>query len=232
MLTSPLIIKFRSFTRRLGLNRVIGALFSNGRYEDVFGSAIRAKIRRGDVVWDVGANVGLYSAIFLETTGSSGKVVAFEPTSACFGELRKRFADAPAVIVKNLALGSSDGTISMAIDANPLAATHSVVTDRDAEPAVAVVPVEIRAARSVVHDEPDLFPNVVKIDVEGHEGAVLEGLEPLLQDLRLHCIGIEVHFGLLEERGESWRPRDMERILVRKGFSVHWTDPSHLLATR
>jgi FkbM family methyltransferase len=232
MLTSPLMLHLRSFTRRLGLNRAIGALFSTGRYEDVFGSAIKATIRRGDVVWDVGANVGLYSAIFLEMTGSSGKVVAFEPTSACFGELRKMFSDSPAVIVRNLALGSADGTIAMAIDPDPLAATHSVVTDQMAQPAVAVVPVEVRAARSVVHEEPDLFPNVVKIDVEGHEGAVLEGLEPLLPDPRLRCIGIEVHFGLLEERGESWRPRQMEKTLVRNGYSVRWTDPSHLLATR
>lgn len=94
------------------------------------------------------------------------------------------------------------------------------------------VTVAVRSTSSLVNDEPALFPNAVKIGVEGNGGAVLDGFEPLLADKRLHSIGIEMHFGLLDARGESGPPRQMEQTLARSGFNVHWTDPSHLLATR
>ena len=118
----------------------------------------------------------------------------------------------------------------MAVDADPLAATHHIVSGNTS--GVGFVAVDVRAASSLVKEASDLFPNAVKIDVEGHEGAVLDGFGPLLADKRLHSIGIEVHFGLLDARGESARPRQMEQTLARNGFNVHWTDPSHLLATR
>ncbi len=69
---------------------------------------------------------------------------------------------------------------------------------------------------------PELFPDLVKIDVEGHEGAVLDGMRDLLSNQRLRCIGIEVHFGLLEECGEAHRPRQMEETLGKHGFQVRW----------
>ena len=94
------------------------------------------------------------------------------------------------------------------------------------------VAVQMQAAASIVHAEPNLFPNVVKIDVEGHEGAVLDGFVALLPDRRLRCIGIEMHFGILAARGENDRPKRIEQLLIRNGFKLRWTDPSHLLATR
>jgi hypothetical protein len=54
----------------------------------------------------------------------------------------------------------------------------------------------------------------------------------LLDDPRLRCIGIEVHFGVLDERGESARPKQIEQSLLQHGFRVRWTDPSHLIALR
>lgn len=230
MLSSPLVVRVRSMTRKIGLNKLIGSLLIGSRYEDKFGPAFKACIRTGDTVWDVGANVGLYTAVFLQATGQTGHVVAFEPTAACFDQLHGRFTDPARVTLKNMALGDSDGKISMAVDADPLAATHHIVSGNTS--GAGFVAVDVRAASSLVKEASDLFPNAVKIDVEGHEGAVLDGFGPLLADKRLHSIGIEVHFGLLDARGESARPRQMEATLLRNGFNVRWTDPSHLLATR
>ena len=159
----------------------------------------------------------------------SGRVVAFEPTTACFTELQSRFVNNPQVVLKNIAVGASDGVLSMAVETDALAATHRVVTDNSGG---GVVQVQVRSAASLAAEEPELFPRIVKIDVEGHEGAVLDGFEPLMADQRLHTVGIEVHFGLLDERGESDCPARMEQTLLQHGFKVRWTDPSHLLATR
>lgn len=229
MLASTLIIRLRSLTRKLGINKFLGMVISRGLYEDRFGAAFHAQIIPGDVVWDIGANVGLYTATFYDATGPAGQVVAFEPTQACFRKLVEMFSDNSRVVLKNIAVGDVDGVLTMAIEPDVLAATHRVVMGDGGE---GLVTVDVRSAASLVAANPELFPNIVKIDVEGHEGLVLDGFESLLSDRRLHCVGIEVHFGLLEERGESGRPKQMEQTLKRHGFQTLWTDPSHLLATR
>ncbi len=232
MLTSSWFIQLRRITRRLGLNQWIGQLILSSHYEDRFGPAVSNEVRPGDPVWDIGANLGLYTTEFLKRVGPSGQVVAFEPVTACFAQLHERFADSPQVKLKNMAVGDADGRIAMSLDSDPLAATHRVISAQNLGEGRNFVQVEVRSSASMVADEPGLFPNVVKIDVEGHEGAVMDGMQSLLADQRLRCIGIEVHFGLLDDRGEGARPKQIENTLMQHGFQVRWTDPSHLLALR
>ncbi len=231
MLTSPWTRPFRNFTRQLGLNKLLASLFHNNKYEDRFGSALLEQILPGDIVWDIGANVGLYTEQFLTKVEGSGKVVAFEPTPSCFKSLTEKLSAIPQAILINIAMGSSDGEITMSIENDPLAATHRIV-ESVSSPSSNVINVSIRSASSLISESPNLFPDVVKIDVEGHEGAVIDGMTPLLSDTRLRCIGIEVHFGLLEQRGEGKRPQQIEQTLKDNGFQVSWTDPSHLMALR
>ena len=204
---------------------------SSGSYEDQFGVAFNNEIRSGDTVWDIGANIGLYTGQFKERAAPDGIIVAFEPTPSCFEELQVQFSNDSQVVLKNCAIGESDGQITMVIEDNPLAATHRIIKDSLKEN-LQSVSVLVRSAVSIVDQEPDLFPNVVKIDVEGHEGNVIDGFSKILSDTRLRCIGIEMHFGLLAERGESGRPKEIEQLLADSGFKNRWTDASHLLATR
>lgn len=231
MLTSNIAIRLRNFTRKLGINKVIGTLMSSGNYEDHFGIAFKNEIRSGDSVWDIGANVGLYTGQFKEKASPDGIVVAFEPTPSCNEKLQELFANDSRVKLRNWAIGENDGEITMLVEDDPLAATHRIVTGKPSGDQNSVK-VEVRSAASIIEQEPSLFPNIVKIDVEGHEGYVVDGFSSLLQDPRLRCFGIEMHFGLLEERGESARPKQIERLFQDNGFTIRWTDPSHLLATR
>jgi hypothetical protein len=118
----------------------------------------------------------------------------------------------------------------MSLETDPLAATHRIV---ESQSGGNTVDVPIRSVSSIIQDNPGLFPNIIKIDVEGHEGAVMDGMnENVLKNPCLRCIGIEVHFSLLDERGESKRPQEIEKALIHHGFQVTWTDASHLLAIR
>src|SRR5262245_45392374 len=51
------------------------------------GSFLRL-IQPGDVVWDVGANIGIYSVLAGMRTGPAGKVVSWEPNPETHGVLR------------------------------------------------------------------------------------------------------------------------------------------------
>ena len=48
----------------------------------------------------------------------------------------------------------------------------------------------------------------------------------------LRAVFIEVHFGILAERGLSAAPGRIERLLSEKGFRNRWLDLSHLAAYR
>ena len=112
-----------------------------------------------------------------------------------------------------------------------LAATHRVLPNAVARnPQERNVP--LRSAKSICDERPEWFPNVVKVDVEGHEGDVFDGFGDLLGDKRLRAMGVEVHFGVLHSRGEDKTPARIERLLKNAGFILRWTDPSHFVAVR
>jgi FkbM family methyltransferase len=224
-------MKLRSLVRKTGLNRVLAGLWSRGNYEDRFGSALLDAIRAGDTVWDIGANVGIYTEKFLAAVGATGRVVAFEPTEACHQEIARRVGDEPRLTTMLLALGAERGSITMTVENDAFSVTHRVIPTG----ATTVGPtktVMMSSAAIVCEENPSLFPNVVKIDVEGHEGAVVEGMKPILADPRIRCVGVEVHFALLEARQEIRTPRAIESTLTAAGFRVTWVDPSHIVARR
>jgi len=232
MISSPIVVKIRNFTRKLGLNKLIATLIASKQYEDRFGNAINSQIQPGDIVWDIGANLGIYTQIFLESVSSNGQVVAFEPAPSCFEKLQQKFANVPQVKLKNIAVGSKDETLLIALEQDPLAATHKIVEAGNVSNSNNLVKVEVYSSDSIINLAPELIPNVIKIDVEGYEGQVLDGMQNLLTQKQLRCIGIEVHFGLLDERGEPNRPKQIEKTLTENNFVVFWTDSSHIVATR
>lgn len=233
MRTSPFLMRIRALTRRVGLNWLVAKLvIDSGRgREDRFSSSLVASIRPGDTVWDVGANVGDYIATFLDATSPSGKVLAFEPVEACVRAIVERFGHEPRLTVMPLALGADCGSVTIVIGDYELSTYHRVVTAETADGRPTQT-VKIVTGASISEEYPDLFPNVVKIDVEGHEGRVIDGMQPILIDPRLRVLAIEMHFALLDKQGESATPSRIESRLRFAGFTVSWTDSSHLIAHR
>lgn len=233
MISSPFAIKVRNVTRKVGLNKLISNILTSKEYEDRFGNAINNQIQPGDIVWDIGANLGIYTQIFLDSVSSTGSIVAFEPVIPCFQKLQQKFSDVSNVYLKNIGMGAKDEVSFIRIEQDPLAATHNIVDlDKASETSDNLHKVEIRSSDSFIASEPELIPNIIKIDVEGYEGQVIDGMKNLLSNPKLRCVGIEVHFGLLNDRGEVNRPQEIEKILKQNNFIVRWTDSSHILATR
>ncbi|MFI5231327.1 MAG: FkbM family methyltransferase [Gemmatimonadales bacterium] len=74
-------------------------------------------VRRGDVVFDVGANQGIFTAMMSNLVGRGGRVHAFEPSPETCDLLRATLAmraRTPAnVVVNALAAGAEDGTATL-----------------------------------------------------------------------------------------------------------------------
>jgi len=222
----------RSWARHFGLipalSRIRGLVRPNeaAKYESAFGAALFESVREGDCVWDVGANVGFYSDALAERVGSAGLVCAFEPAPKCFEALRQK--ESGNLKALNLALGNTEATLALALADNPLGTTHSLAqTTSGPSVIVKVVPGDLMVERHGLR-----VPNVIKIDVEGFEEEVIEGLSHTLPNKDCRAVFCEVHFSILDERGQRQAPARIQTALKQYGFATRWVDSSHLAAIR
>ena len=229
--TNPAMIGLRNVARKTGVIQFINQFLPRKKnYEQAFDTAMFEAIKPGDVIWDVGANVGYYTRKFSDSVGSAGQVFAFEPFPATAARLRAELTGVETVTVLPVALGAETGTVSMREGDDEFGATSRIVTGRAG--AGRVTRVDIAAGDSIFSRGLAAAPAIIKIDTEGFELDVLNGMQEILNRAMLRAVSIEVHFGILAERGLSAAPGRIERLLSEKGFRNRWLDLSHLAACR
>ena len=152
---------------------------------------------------------------------------AFEPSPINFKRLAAACATLGNVSLMQAGLGKGNSKLRFQQGADELGATSRVV-----DAGAPGMDVEIRSGASLIAMKDALPPNAIKIDVEGFEYEVLAGLGEHLESPGLRMLGIEVHFGILKERGMPRAPQQIEEMLCRSGFVVSWPDSSHILAVR
>ena len=223
------IIKARSIARRLGLKQMYYRFFPQGSYEAKFHHEISAELQPGDLIWDIGANLGLYTRIFAERTGNTGRVFAFEPVPWTFEQLCSETRDYPWVRNEQIAMSDFDGVSRMFVGE---ADTVGRLETSDGENTTGVS-VEVSVMRGDSYwKKSSVTPNLLKVDVEGFEEEVLNGMESLLAAPELRAIFLEVHFEILESRGRKDAPMRIEKLLRSKGLIPRWVDSSHIVAKR
>ena len=138
-----------------------------------------------DVVWDVGANIGLYSR-WLISQLNARRVIAFEPMSQNVPELEhnlKLGGVEDRVTVVRWALSDSDGEVDFQID-DMQSASGSLDSVRhgaasQGRAALRLPPktekVVSRCIDSILEADELPAPDVLKVDVEGAEALVLRG---------------------------------------------------------
>ena len=226
----PYVIAWRN---RLRSNPVLRGLYSSlaggSRYEARFSRELLGAVRAGDSVWDVGANVGVYAAQFAER--GAANVVCFEPAPAAVVALQQRFSNASGaascVRIVPIALADRHGT--SVFSANGTSPDNQIGVADGNRPTVEV---QIRSADEAMAEFALPTPNVMKIDVEGYELEVIQGMPGVLSLKTLRAIFVEVHFSQLHKRKLDKAPAAIVQLLRDRGFHVHWVDPSHICAQR
>jgi len=134
-------------------------------------------IRKGDLCFDIGGNIGARTNLFLAL---GAKVVCVEPQSSCIAILKQRFADNPNVIVVGKALGEKEGSGILSICNT--APTISTMSDdwKDIGRFSANYNWSNKEEVSLLTLDNLIStygrPQFCKIDVEGYEKHVIKGL--------------------------------------------------------
>src|SRR5262245_10552798 len=167
----------------------------------------------GSVLWDVGANIGLYSLYAARARGC--RVMAFEPAPANFAVLAKNVeinSLEKTVSALPIALGASTRLDALHMPKTEPGAAFAVFGGDDPSATVNLACLGYSIDRFIADFVPP-FPEHIKIDVDGLEQDIVNGAQRTLADPRVKSISIE-----LDDRRP--RPCAVTEALTGVGFCL------------
>lgn len=160
--------------------------YALGTTEPIVQDVFAREIKRGGVVWDIGANIGFFTLIAARLVGE-GTVVAFEPLPRNVQALERnlRLNGIENVRIVPVALSDAPGRAKLRVLASHTWAkldTSSETGFQEQLDAIGEVEVEVSTIDLQLRSQPQ--PDLVKIDIEGAETAALRGAHELLSKQR------------------------------------------------
>lgn len=198
-LSESAVRKVNDYKMLLSLNDkgIHRALFLHGKREQATTDYLLngGVVKEGDIVLDIGANIGYYALMESKLVGSTGKVYAVEPVSTNLKTLLEniRLNGCKNIEVFHLAFGDKKGRAIIyisdhanlcSIEKNP-----NITYQREEEVEISTIDSFLKRRKT---------PNLIRMDVEGYEYNIIKGMkETLKKDVKLL---IEVHGFLMTEK--------------------------------
>ena len=153
----------------------------------------------GDVVYDIGANIGLYSVLLAKVVGDESKIIAFEPERQSYEHLLENLKLNGLTGVRCIpkALGEESGEGKLFVREGVTCPSMVMSAKSASTGPVTCETVGVETGDRLVESEKLPLPRAVKIDVEGYEHAVLQGLGKTLAQPACKLVCCEVHPHLL-----------------------------------
>jgi FkbM family methyltransferase len=197
------------------------ALRLYGFYEEGLTKMVLEYLKPGMIFIDVGAQFGYYTILGSRIVGDEGQVHSFEPTPNTFQVLKANAEGKPNVHLNNVALSFQTGKVSFNDYGPGLAGLNAVYrwrrlyerqskrrNVRNYEVATTTLDEYVQSRA--------LIPNLVKIDAEGSEHMILQGMASTIEKFR-PMISVEVGDKDIEGVLSS---RDLVLYLCQKGYRV------------
>ncbi len=208
------------FTERAIINHLSAGLF----YEPEVSAAIVRMVKPGDVVVDVGANVGFFSLLAGLLSGPEGRVVSFEPGDNNIARLNTNIGltKLDNVILIDKPAGRGTGEVSFYMNRDN-AGGHALwdVGEFPGNTQSKNDPKIVTMHSTTIDDEMERLglpvPKLIKVDTEGAEHEVLLGARRLLEGCKVPYIIAELHeFGLAKMQSSQMGLRSfMEGFRIR-----------------
>lgn len=224
-------IKARFYVRTPDELRILESAGGAGGEGQVVAQVL-AFLKPGDVVFDIGANVGLYTVLLSKTVRDSGRVISFEPDPRNCEHLQDNLKLNEALNVKwyRKALGERTGSASLFTGS--VIGGGSLVSQQGGGHSEQVV--ELAQGDELVTGEKLPVPRAVKIDVEGYENSVIQGLRHTLSDPACEMICCEIHPSMLPS---GVTPEAVLSLVDSLGFKQiqqfpRWDKTFHIVARK
>jgi FkbM family methyltransferase len=175
--------------------------------------ALLTELSGTETVWDVGACVGTYTC-FVASALTTGHVVGFEPDATNQARLRLNLENnAPTERweVSPIALSEENGNCTLSSEFVEAGGGHHYLSTEEIG-----TQVETRRGDSLIDRNVFTSPDVIKIDVQGAELAVLSGLDGVLGDVR--SIYLEIHSKKCGQYGTT--AEEVEMFLRNADYSL------------
>ena len=196
-----------------------GAAYASGTVERPVQEALEHLLAPGATFYDIGANVGFFSLIAARLVGPEGAVYAFEPVpeNARHIERNARLNGFSNVMVVEAAASNRTGTGDLILTRHAGGATLRTADVGTPPDATDVTPVPLVRLDDWIRREGASPPDVVKVDVEGAEWSVFDGM---LATIREHQPILVYEIDGEEKRGVETRCAEIEQMVYDLGYGV------------
>jgi FkbM family methyltransferase len=191
-----------------------------------------AYLKPGNVVLDVGANVGAHTLHFAQAVQPGGRVVAFEPTDYAFGKLQQNLALnpdlAPLVTVYQAMLVErpGHGAVPSLYSSWPLEPVRGDSHHLHGGRLQRCTQARATSLDEILGSERLERIDLVKLDIDGHECAMLKGATGMLRRFRPPII-MELAPYVLREQGSGIA--ELVEILAGTGYGLRGIDSGAIL---
>ncbi len=167
------------------------------------------------IIFDVGANVGDVS-IELAQGFPNAQVLAFEPVPHSFKVLQDRAQSYPNLVCHSQAVSASSGRVQMRVPDNSLLAAVVAREQLNADEPVGDIEVDSITIDEFCQQHGIEHIDLMKIDAEGHELAILAGAKNMLKN----CSVLVLEFGLDDADQRHCHLSELTSVLSSTSFRL------------
>jgi FkbM family methyltransferase len=183
--------------------------------EEAFLGTFLHFLQPNDIIWDVGASVGLvsiYAGEYVE------KVVSFEPDDMIYNRLVKNIrlnGLQDKIEPKNIGISNMNGTVNLSSDGvNGKSPSISDLNRHSSSK-----PINVSTIDEIIMQKSTPIPTVLKIDIEGAETLALKGGQNFLSsDLKPRLLFMEIHPEFLLEFGSN--ESEVIELIKKYNYSI------------
>jgi FkbM family methyltransferase len=186
-----------------------------GEYEPAITNVISKIVRKDDICFDVGANIGWYTTLLQTLIGKHGSVHAFEPVPSSFRTLKANTAlnkNTDKVILNEFALGDQEKEINIYNSATLPDGHASISKNENSD--FEVIPIKMKTADDYVETHNINEVNFIKLDIEGAELFMLQGANKLFRQSKPPIWIIEMALETSERLG--YLPNDLIELMQKQ----------------
>lgn len=191
----------------------------NGTLEPCETELFCKELNEGNIVLDIGANIGYYTLLASKKVGNKGKVYAFEPDPTNFSILKKNIAinRCENVVLVNKAVADRSETLNFYLsDVNN--GDHRAYVSEEIRASISIPCTSIDDYFKDKHENIDF----IKIDIQGFECKALRGMQGTLRNSTKTKLTAEFWPYGLTRAGDS--PQELIRLLRDSNFELYEID--------